>query len=769
MSDPVSVVQHVEDALRRACAFDRNDRLPPAALVWPDKEFEWRPVVARLAGSMPIVSLGEYDGERSGPAIWIRCVVDRTLGEVSEDEVPVVYLPGFDRSDLRAVEGCPVELQPIAELQYRGALFGSRAGRDWTVTAFFSNRDDGLGIEIGRDAETEQAFRRALPVLLDEPVDALRAKAPLRAVELGALLEPDPVKRLLDWLNDPEGIASLDDGKREELVRVAQSDYGFSLEEDGAIVAAEKLGARAGVWRNVWERFAENPRRYPGVVERLRQARPVEVIVIESRGSWPQDNEEAESDLRAALSKLHDRPAHDVRTEIARLEQQHGERRAWVWAELGEASLARALEQLAELASETERQLAGETPGEIAETFASSGWKADAAALLALAAVDAAPDRQGVEGVVAALYRPWADACARRFQDSVVSRGADGFGALPETAAAGECVLFTDGLRFDLGARLRSLLEGHGLEVNLRWQLAALPSLTATAKPAVSLAAAKLAGGENFDTVVAETGQAVTADVLRRTIATEGVTVISNGVIADSQMSGWAEFGNVDAIGHSQTDRFAQDVAGHVGDIADRVVALLESGWRSVRVVTDHGWLYVPGGLEKANLPQHLTVKRKGRAARLRDDAGPVEHPVVPWRWDPSVRIAVAPGLSCYTEGRVYEHGGLSPQECVTPVLTVTRPGVDGATSIDEIAWAGMRVRVVVEGATAGAAIDVRTKAASASTSKLDNMTAVPITDGTASALVVDPDAAGVAAFVVVLGSDGSLVAQRATTIGGDA
>ena len=138
---------------------------------------------------------------------------------------------------------------------------------------------------------------------------------------------------------------------------------------------------------------------------------------------------------------------------------------------------------------------------------------------------------------------------------------------------------------------------------------------------------------------------------------------------------------------------------------------------------------------------------------------------MVPWRWDNEVRVAVAPGLSCYVAGRVYEHGGLSPQESVTPVLTVRRPRSAASVSIDELTWTGMRVRVRVGGAQGGATIDVRTKAASAATSKLDG--AVAVTEGTASALVADPDAMGEAAFVSVLASDGSLLAQRTTTIGG--
>ena len=766
MTEAVTVLQHMEAAVRQACSFDGNDRVPPAAVLWLDKRSEWRPVVARLIGVLPIVTLGGYDGERSGPAIWIRCVVDRTLGAVPDGEVPIVYLPGYDRADVRAVESCPRELQPLAELQYRGALFGSRAGRDWTLTAFFSNRAEGLGIDIRRGEDTEQAFLQALPILLDEPVELLRQKAPLRAVELGALLEPDPVKRLLDWLSDPTSLDALDDIKREELVRVARRDYGFNPAEDGPILAAEKLGARAGPWKNVWGRFAENPRRYPGVIDRLRQGRPQGVLVVEHRESWPQENHDAEQELRAALVGLRDRSVDELRTQIARLEATHGERRAWVWAELGHAPLARALEHLVALAAETERQLGGETSAEIAAAYSSSGWNADAAALHALESVASAPDRQAVERVAVALYRPWADACARRFQAAVLSHGTEGFGATPAAPTAGECVLFTDGLRFDLGARLSALLEARGLAVELTWQLAALPSLTATAKPAVSLAAARLSGGDGFGTVVAATGQAVTADLLRRTIASEGVILVANGALAEPGTTGWAEFGNIDAIGHAQTDRFAQDVAGHVNDIADRIVALLESGWQAIRVVTDHGWLYLPGGLEKANLPEHLTVTRKGRAARLRDDAGTIEHPVVPWRWDPSVRIAVAPGLSCYIAGRVYEHGGLSPQESVTPVLMVRARQTPAAAAIEEVTWVGMRVRVSVRATPPGAQLDVRTKAAAASTSKLDAPS--EIAGRSATALVPDPDAAGEAAFIVVLGPDGSLLTQRATTIGGE-
>jgi hypothetical protein len=766
VTEPISVLQHVEAALRSACSFDRNDRMPPAALLWADKQREWLPVVTRLVPSLPIVTLGDYDGERTGPAIWIRCVVDRTVGEIPVDDVPVVYVPGYDRSDLRAIENCPPELQPIAELQYRGTFFGSRAGRDWTTTAFFTNRDEGLGIEIARDVDTEGAFARALHVLVDEPVAALREKAPLRAADLGVLLNPDPVKTLLRWLDDPTSSDSLDEAAQAEFARVARDDYRFSPADDGPIAAAKRLGTRSGAWQTVWDRFAENPARYPGVAERLRQARPEGQLVVDQPESWPQDNEEAERALRSSLGALRDRPTNEVRDAVKRLEAEHGARRGWVWATLGHAPLAHSLEHLSVLARETERQLSGDAPLAIAEAYATVGWRVDAAALAALAAVDATPDRQAVEGVVAGLYRPWADACARRFQDAVATHGAAEFGTQAAIPSAGECVFFTDGLRFDLAARLERLLAERGVATELAWQLAALPSLTATAKPAVSPAAPRLAGGGGFDTVVAETGQGVSADVLRRVIAAEGITLVTNGALADPGASGWMEFGNVDEIGHSHADRFPHAVGAQVRDIADRVLALLEAGWVTVRVVTDHGWLYVPGGLEKADMPEHLTETRKGRAARLRADASSVALQVVPWRWNAEVRVAVAPGLSCYVAGRAYEHGGVSPQECVVPILTVraTAAAVSGVV-IQAINWSQMRLRISATGVGPTHSIDLRTKPG-------DPGSSVALRTGqfdeSGASLLADADREGEAAVAVVLDEAGKLVAQRHTSVGGE-
>ena len=59
-----------------------------------------------------------------------------------------------------------------------------------------------------------------------------------------------------------------------------------------------------------------------------------------------------------------------------------------------------------------------------------------------------------------------------------------------------------------------------------------------------------------------------------------------------------------------------------------------------MKVVTDHGWLLVPGGLPKADLPKYLTATRWGRCAVVKPSAT-VDYPSFPWFWSDEVRIAL--------------------------------------------------------------------------------------------------------------------------------
>ena len=103
-------------------------------------------------------------------------------GWLPEGATPIIYLPGVSKQDLRAVEDCPCELLPLAELQYRGVIWTHRNGREWTPAGYLQTTDGGLDIEIAADGATREALQRALPRLVDEPLIASRIRSAARGV-----------------------------------------------------------------------------------------------------------------------------------------------------------------------------------------------------------------------------------------------------------------------------------------------------------------------------------------------------------------------------------------------------------------------------------------------------------------------------------------------------------------------------------------------------------------------------------------------------------
>src|ERR1700687_3464558 len=105
-----TLLDAVVGALGRASTYNRQDQDPPAAVLWPDKDRQWETVVPLLRDRLPILSLGPFAPEHAvGPAYWLRCIIARTIPhpDLSQDQVPILYLPGYNRQDVRAVETCP--------------------------------------------------------------------------------------------------------------------------------------------------------------------------------------------------------------------------------------------------------------------------------------------------------------------------------------------------------------------------------------------------------------------------------------------------------------------------------------------------------------------------------------------------------------------------------------------------------------------------------------------------------------------------------------
>ena len=185
-------------------------------------------------------------------------------------------------------------------------------------------------------------------------------------------------------------------------------------------------------------------------------------------------------------------------------------------------------------------------------------------------------------------------------------------------------------------------------------------------------------------------------------------------------------------------------------------------------MVTDHGWILLPGGMEKVELKPATTEIKKGRCARLKDGAS-VSAPTVPWHWDHDVRIALAPGATCFEAGKVYEHGGVSPQECFVPRLSVFLGEVGtvaGGPEITKLKWLGQLCRIELSGGvTAGVTVDLRALPADPATSIAEEAKETLAT-GKVSLVVPDEDLEGERAYLVVVAPDGAILAQREVVVG---
>ena len=770
-----TVIEALVGSLEAAAKYNSNDVVHPCAVLWTDHDTQWQPIISQLRRLLPqLLTFGEYQpDQRIGPAIWLRSVVDRGLPEfqLPEGVTPIVYLPGVSRQELRAAQECPDSLKPLVELQYRGVCWTQKNGKDWTVEAFLVSEEGGLGLDVARDAPTRHAMLGALAELATASVERLKGKH-LEAEDFDKLFSDDPGKDILLWLSEPEAVRSdWNSGRWSAFKSRCKADFKFDPDKDGELVGAELLGRREGPWAAVWERFTESPVLYPGVPELLSKTMPSDLFVEPS--SWPQNNKKEEATLRQSLLALEKSTPAKAREQILELESSHGPRRDWVWTKLGQAPLANALGHLAELAEGAATKLGGASTAEMAKLYVDAAWEVDTAALSAMAAVKSSGDAQAVGKALNAVYRPWLESAAEHLQALAEKEplpGHDGQGLEELLVESGGLVLFADGLRFDVSQRLVERMRSQGWSVTLSTRWAGLPTVTATAKPAVSPVTKDIKGlspGEDFLPVTADAEQPLTANRFRKLLDTAGYQYIGADESGDSSGLGWTENGDLDKLGHSLKGKLAGRIEEQVDLLLERIEFLLDAGWREIRVVTDHGWLWLPGGLPKVDLPKYLTASRWARCASIKGESK-VEVPTVRWHWNAHERVAVAPGIACFGAGNEYAHGGLSLQESLVPVIRVTagEAAAKTAVKIRDLSWVRLRCRVQVETAQPGLSVDLRSKVndPSSSVSKVRPVDA----KGAASLLVADDELEGTPAVVVVLDASGHVIMKRLTIIGGD-
>ena len=749
---------------------------PPAALLWPDGDRQWKPLVSLLMEATPALhALGDYaPAVRRGPVIWLKCVVERALPNAApaDSAVPVLYLPGVSGQALRDAEMCDPALQPLVELQYRGAVWRQRNGRDWTVEAFLTS-GDGLGLDMARDAATRAAMLRALPLLAVEPVSTLRGRR-LEAGDFDRLSVGDPVRDLLTWMSSAAAFEADRGSSRWAAFReVCMRDFSFDPDADGVRVAADRLTGGGERWDEAWRRYCEAPLLYPGIPSLLRVARPKDLLAMIDPSRWPSLNDEREDRLRKELEVVAGLPHAEACDRIESLEEEHKERRGWVWAQIGESPHAHALKPLGRLARAAGRPLGGASAEALIADYVAGGWRCDRAALDALSCLGHGADQALVATVVRTLYQPWLDAGARRFQD-LLSGGdanpgnlASGIEADPEA-----CILFADGLRFDLAAMLRDRLEERGIASRLSHRIAPLPTVTATAKPLASPVHADCAGAadpETFSPAVRGEEKPADAARLRGLMAGRGMTILEPGearLAINPGAGAWTETGRIDSLGHSLGVGLVRQIDDEISAILERIEGLLAAGWRRIRVVTDHGWLLLPGSLPRVDLPPSVVESKWARCAAVRGGSAP-DVPTWPWYWDPLSRIAAPPGIGAFRAGVEYAHGGVSLQECVVPDLIAERREATVAARVTSVSWRGMRCRIAVDANAPGLRVDLRLNRRQAGSSIAAAVKT--LSDGGGAGLVVSDDShEGAAALVVVLDEAGRVLDDRPTTVGGD-
>lgn len=786
----MKVIEHLRDAVRAAATYNSDVEVAPACILWPDKDRQFEAAIERLQAEMPeLFVLGDYaPDERIGPAIWLRGVLAEEemagnatrVGE-STYHTPVFYLPGVSRQDLRAVEDCPVSLEPLAELQFRGVIWSHGNGRDWTAFAYLKTAQGGLGLDMAQDNASKLAMQNAFARLLDEEIEQLKGKHLDKDFFNTLLTGGDPIRDLLRWLDHGDDFRDArSESEWNAFVEVCKSQFAFDPQNDGALAGAGKLAIHDGSWNAAWERFCEAPAHYPNIPDQIRRHGAPE-LTLEwnnadgSLDGWPQWNEFRESELQRNLRHLAEVAPHEARASLAQMEIDHGCRRNLVWAVLGLAPLARAIEHLAILAEVTTKSIAAGTVDDMATAYCDNGWKADDAVLRALACVQNNDDIAAVTNAIRAVYLPWAEDAARYLQKIVHVASypeEDCTSTKPSSPNDGECILFVDGLRFDVGKRLAGMLTRAGFETTEKPTWAALPTVTATGKPAVSPVHDKIRGTDSnadFEPAVAETGVSLNGSYhLHKLLRENGWTVLDKHEVGDGTGRAWCEFGDLDHEGHNHGWQLPGAVKKILAEITERIKNLLAAGWKSVRIVTDHGWLLMPGGLPKTELSVWLTESKWGRCAAIKSGAKADERRF-PWYWNTSLYFALADGVSCYCSGNEYAHGGLSLQECLTLQLVVSAGGSSASQSpveITDVSWRGLRCSIIVDGGFPSLSMDIRTQPGNADTSVVAAVK--PLTeDGNGSVVVANEELEGTAATIVLLTDDGRLIAQTMTTIGG--
>jgi len=765
----------VVKALKQAEQHNSSIMVKPEVILWPDPESQWAEVISDLQAKMPqLLIFGKYEpAKKQGPAIWIKCMVARTLPESNWDEeaIPIIYMPGIAKNDLRNVEAAGYHLQPLLEYQYTGTLFTQDNGKEWTILAFVENSISGLGLQVAKDGGTKSALRQALPAIFQDD-DVFTGNSTIDAEYINIRLFPDIIPSILKWMCMGDAfLQNMEAGKRSIFISLCKAKYDFEPDHKNIKAIAEKLGSQRTGWKQVWQMYANAPHKYLKIEELLRFAKPDDLgsgmFALPSE-SWPQVNEQKEEELSKALEKVSKLQPKEASHLLNTLEQNHSDRRNWVWSELGKTSLTDALQHLVRMAAKATETFPSASIDELKSYYISSGFETDQAMRKSLAAVKSEKDKALIKSLIQSIYKPWLQSITNKFQN-LIEKDASPFSGQVANTETESFVLFVDALRFELAEEFCNRLLNQKYKVSLETNWSAIPSLTPTSKTNASPIATMVSLTSDIKDFrpQLQSGKDLQTEAFRDALATRDFKFVFSPGDISTDYKCWQEIGNIDTKGHEEQSGMVKRVEELFEQVQEVLDVAFDKGIKRIKIVTDHGWLLLPGGLPKTQLHEGLTETRWGRCALIKEGAiTDLLH--LPWRWNPSIFIAYAPGISFFKANQEYAHGGISLHECLVPTMIIENPNVStSAAKIAEIKWVNLRCAVTTEGAKDGFTIDIRNKYNNSATSILEEESKIKAVKGNKVTLMVSDEAESQAATIVLLDETGRILDKKLTTVGG--
>ena len=769
-----SIYDKVLHALKQAENHNSQVMVKPEVILWPDPENQWTEVISVLQEALSqLLIYGSYNpAKKQGPAIWMKCMIAKALPEANwdADAIPIIYLPGVAKSDLRNVENAVFNFQPLLEYQYTGTLFIQENGREWSILAFVENPINGLGIKVAKDNATKDALKKTLPSIFQDR-EVLANKSIIDADYLNNQLFPDIIPSILKWMckGDPF-LKAMDAGKQEVFINLCKSQYEFEPDHKNIKAIAEKLGAQKNSWKYVWQLYATAPHKYPEIEALLRLAKPADLgsgMFALPEESWPQVNEQKEEVLAQALTKVAKQDAAKALISLRELEKEHGARRNWVWFELGKSPLTDSLQYLVQMAAKSQEAYSTVSIDSIQNYYTTQGFNIDQHMRKALAAVKTEKDKEIVKSMIQLFYQPWIENMTYKFQ-KLVAQDSGIFTAQTATQETETYVLFVDAFRYELAEEFAKRLEKQKLKVSLQASWSAIPSLTPTSKPNVSPIATTVSTQSTITEFrpQLQNGKDLQTQAFRDALKAAEFKLVTHANDIQTEGKHWQEIGDIDTKGHEEQ----ADMVKRIDELFDQVQEALdvafERGIKRIKIVTDHGWLLLPGGLPKTPLNAGLTETRWGRCALIKEGAATnLLH--LPWRWNPSIFIAYAPGISFFKANKEYAHGGISLHECIVPTVIVENPNIQKIIAeIKVVKWINLKCTINTSDVPDGYKVDIRTKYNDAKTSIV--LSKNKTLQGNKVTLMVDDAAEHQAATIVLMDEIERILDKKPTTVGGD-